>query len=242
VSHLNSEHSDRIIDGIKQLHERWNNKLSVPVSELGERYLRSNLSVVLYCSLRDAQFSGGHRFSLTILKHIGDDFQTGSGREREISATCDDHQFPVFIESVHVVDDTNQVVCGVGTSEVWLEAINESEDVGTRNALYFSLVSAQFVFRKRRLPKNRELKCFRVIAPRFRCGEVPNNVIQARPQVMDDLSTKHTESFGECQCSMVIERFLPSLSVWLGNNWVLAFSEESENLTMQVDDILVGPF
>jgi hypothetical protein len=147
----------------------------------------------------------------------------------------------MFIKSVHVVDDEEGVIRNIGNSIVWLQVFNQSEHPRVGDALYFSLVSGQFFFR-RQIPIDGEFKRVVVIPPRFGTGKVPDNVIETGSQVVDNLARQHTESLRDLQVSMIVNSFLPSLFIGLWNDWVFASLKEPYNLIMKVDDVLVGTF
>jgi hypothetical protein len=41
---------------------------------------------------------------------------------------------------------------------------------------------------------------------------------------------------------MIVNCFLPSLGIWVGDNWVFAVAEEFQNFVVEIEDILIGPF
>lgn len=236
-----TEKLDDVFRRLAQIRERWDNKLSFPLSKLGERYLRGDLSILLYCSSRDGEIGSREPFVLSICQNVGDDVEARAGRKGEVGATCDNHQLPVFIKSVHVVDDAKGIVGSIRPSLVRLQSLNQGANAGIRNALYFSVVSAQFIFR-RQLAEDRELKDVLVSSPCGIAGKVPDEVVGTRPQVMDNLASQHTETFGEFQVSMIVNRFLPALVVCIGEDWVFADLKKSEDFLMEIEDVLVGPF
>ena len=52
----------------------------------------------------------------------------------------------MFVEPVHVVDDAKGLVSSIGPSTVRLQSGDQFSDVRICNSLYFSVVSARFVF------------------------------------------------------------------------------------------------
>jgi hypothetical protein len=60
--------------------------------------------------------------------------------------------------------------------------------------------------------------------------------------VVNDLSSKDAEPYRDTKAAMIIDRFLPALVVWLGEDWILAFLKERNDFSMKINDVLVGPF
>jgi hypothetical protein len=40
---------------------------------------------------------------------------------------------------------------------------------------------------------------------------------------------------------MVVNSILPLLSVWIGDDWILAFFKENVDLALKIEDVLIGP-
>jgi hypothetical protein len=230
-------HSDQ---GVKQLLDAWNNKLTFPLSELGERYLRKDLCLVLYCSLNGKDIFNRKRFALTVCHDLLND-SGGAGGKREIRAGANNDQLTMLIESVHIVNDANWIIRSVGPEPVRLQIGNKFSHARFIHSLYLSLKTAQFFFvgdiANHWKPKDAFVQCS--------CGvirENPNDVIQGRPQMVDDLSNQNTEAFRDDEVSMIVNRFLPSLVICIGEDWVFAEPEELQDFGVKVDDVLVGPF
>ena len=45
---------------------------------------------------------------------------------------------------------------------------------------------------------------------------------------MHNLTRKDAEPSGDRELAVVVDSFLPSLVIWIGEDWVLAFLEESK--------------
>lgn len=237
---LSGEQFDNIIHRVQQVSQRWDNKLTFPITKLSERYLRGDINLNLECSLGSGDLGPGKRFSISITKYGQNVLDRSAGRKKQVRVGINNHEFPVLVESVHIVNDAQRVIDGVIPSLVWLVPLNESENIGIRNALYFSVISSQFVFRQR-LPKNGELNGVLVKSSRFGTGKLPDDMIQARPQVMNDLSAENAKPLRDFEAAMIINRFLPSLTIWLGDSWVLAFTKECDDFVVQINDTLIGP-
>lgn len=238
---LSREEINDITNSVQQLRQRWDHKLVFPISELGERYLRMDLGIILDCSLSSGEFCGGQRFPLAIRHYTGNARDRSPRRKEDIGACCDDQEFPVFIKSVHVVDNAKGIIDSIQPPVVGLQLFNQRKDPGIINALYLSVVSGLFFFRQRPA-KDREFKHVLVIPPCGSAGKVPDDMVKAGAKVMNDLTSQYTEAPGDLQGSMIVERFFPSLILCIGNDWVLAFLEEDHDFAIKIDDILIGPF
>jgi hypothetical protein len=225
---------------VLQLRQRWDNKLTFPLSKLCERYLRTDLSIMLNCILSSGEFPHSQNFSLTISQHIGNDADRSSLGEREVGTTRDDNKLSVLIESVHIVDDAQRIVTSAGPALVRLKIGNQFSDSRLINPLYLSLKSGQFVF-ARDVGKNGKFKTGSVQLPSFGIGEQPNDVVETRSEVVNDFTRQNAEPQRDLQILMIVNRFLPALIVWLGEDWVLAFAEELQDFSVEIADVLVGP-
>lgn len=237
---LSREVADDIRNRVRQLLEKWDHKLSIPLSELIERYLRADIGLVLDCSLGFGDIIRRKRFSVSISHDLTEMFGTKTWKG-QIGASCDDHQLSVFIESVHVVNDAQRMVSGTGPSLVGLRFFDQGENPKIGDALYLSVVSGLFLFRER-FAVDRELKNVFVIPPRGGAGKVPYDMVKAGSQVVNDFACKYAKSWRDFEVSMIVNRFLPALIVWIGENWIQAFIKEGDDFAVKIDDVLVGPF
>ena len=124
---------------------------------------------------------------------------------------------------------------------VGLQLFDQSKDSGFPNALYLSVVSGLFFFRQR-IAKDRKLKGVLVIPPCGRAGKVPDNMVEAGPQVMNNLAGQNTDADGNLQSSMIVERILKLLVLCIGNDWIFACFEKAQDFAIKIDDVLIGPF
>ncbi|WP_353072954.1 hypothetical protein [Tunturiibacter gelidiferens] len=172
------------------------------------------------------QFGIGKRLSLTVLTERENTVVARTWREDHSGAANGNRQFPVLIESVHVMDDANRIIDRVASSLVWLDVLNELQSIGVGNSLYFSLIPAQFVLRRRRYLEHRELNRCLVIPPILNAGEIPDDVIKAGSQVVDNLSAQNAKTQRDGEIAMIVNRLLPFLRIWIGNSWVFASVEK----------------
>lgn len=235
------ERFDSIANSVNQLRQRWDKRLRLPLSKLGERYIRGDLMILVDLKANSSEIILGDGITLCVRNRLSNEVRAGSGLECDLGRTRYDHQFPVLVDSVHVVDDQEHSIFGIA-SEVGLRFIDELSDIGVRNALYFSLVSPKFVFRNGLLRENRKLNGGLMGASVGCTGKVPNNVVKARAQVVNDFPSDNAKAERDRAFSMVIDRLLPLLVLWIGHDWVWAFLKEDTDLPFKISDVLIGPF
>ncbi len=244
MSNLTCENIDRITNGIRELRKHWDNRLTFPLADLGERYLRGDLSILLDCASHYGKLGGRRSFSLRVLRQGINHprIKYGSGGKCDIGATDDNDQFSVLIESVHIMNNAQRVADRVVSSLVWLQLPDEMRNISISDSLYFSVITGKFIFRGWGINQHRKPDGVLVIPPISDTGEIPGDMIQTRPQVMNDLSAQNSETNRNGEVSMIIHRFLPFLRIWIGNDWVFAGSKEAVDLSIEIADILIGPF
>lgn len=148
----------------------------------------------------------------------------------------------MLIESVHIMDDAEGIAFGIAPSLVWLHFADKGKNFGICNPLYFSLVSADFVFRNWLFPVNGELDCGFEFNPVLSGGEMPSYVVKTRTQLMNDFAAQDAKTLRDDEVSMIADRILPLLRVRIGDDRVLASFEESHDFIVKVTDALIGPF
>jgi Iap family predicted aminopeptidase len=74
-------------------------------------------------------------------------------------------------------------------------------------------------------------------------GELPDNVIKTRPQMMDNFSSKYAEALRNRATRVVLECLREKLLILIGgDDTVFAAFKKPFNLPIEIKDILVGPF
>ena len=241
LSTLNGERFDDITHSTNELRQRWDDRLRFPLSDLGERYVRGDLMVLLDLSADRNHHIARNRLTLGIRKCSFDDVHPSTSGKVHLSGRGHEDKLPMFIESVHIVDDKEGVIRSVGPSLVRLQPINDGEDSGIRNSLYFSFVFG-FRFFSQWFSENRELQSVWMVPPSSGAGKVPDDMVETGSQMMHNLPGQNTKTEGKSDLLMVVNRLLPRLVLWIGNDWVWAFLKEDANLAFKIDDVLIGPF
>lgn len=147
----------------------------------------------------------------------------------------------MLIEPVHIMDDSEHMLRSIRSHVVRLRLLDEAEHFGIHNSLYLSAITMKFIFRRWLAIEDREFNGIFVVSSVSDRRKVPSDMIEARAQVMSDFPAEYAKSNRYDSVSVVIDRCLPFLVVWLGDNWILPFFEESIDFPIQIDDVLLGP-
>ena len=126
----------------------------------------------------------------------------------------------MLINNVHVVDDEKAMIRNIGPSTVRLRLFDHSQDISIRDSFYFSLVSLNFLFVRGLHFKDRKFDRSR-FSSRCVVGEVPNDVVQTRAQVVDNFASEDSKTQGNHFGFVILRRFLKSLVLRMGDYWVL---------------------
>ena len=115
-------------------------------------------------------------------------------------------------------------------------ALNEGAG-RTRNALYYSVLYGLFEFLG--CPTNWEVDPFGIRQSIF-SGEFPNDMIEARSKVVDDLSSDNRDTQGNWRTHK-FEGIAAAFRLTLADNGISASVQESGNFTIEILDLLFGP-
>ncbi len=153
----------------------------------------------------------------------------------------------MFVFVIKLLKDGKWVIRRIH-SLVRLEFFNEIES-GNRsivqNSLYLSVVTGDFVFvagSKRIDGENRKANPPGVLVPVLSIGEHPRDVFQRGTEMMNDLSSDNAESERNRVFGVELSKFLSRLLLIVTETTFGAFTEKGDDLGIQIDDALFGPF
>ncbi len=198
--------------------------------------------ILLDFSSNHSELGRGQRMTLRITAGEHHDFSRSASGENNIGRTTDHQQkFPMFIDTIHFVNDGEQVITSVSSIVERLEIADHISDLRVGNALYVSLNTGEFVFRGRNGCDDG--KCDVIGFGSSLCTRKnPDEMVKTGAQVVNDLSDQNTKSQGDIETSVIVNCILPRLIVWLWDGGVFAIPKEPFDFGFQVDDVLVGPF
>ena len=224
-----------VSDFVREMRERWNNRLVFPLTKLRERYLSGNLELATVCRL------GGKRI-LIGYKSADNSPEDKSPGNDELCVEARDNQDErvVLVHTVQLMDDGKWFVSRIRTL-VWLQIFDESTCGAVGDPLYVSVVTGLSSF-IRRSDQNRKSNQSRMLSPVLITGETPCDVIEAGTPMVNDLARKRAESRRDDSIFVEVNPLLSLISLGLSSTRVGAVLDESVDLDAEIEDILVGPF
>lgn len=213
--------------------ERWNNGLRLPLHNVAQNYKRGKLHLLLNasCDVR------GKRYGGVFCVEASDCVDLWTA---EVEPSECNRQLTVLGFPVQVVDKPEDVVKRVA-SVVRLYSFDDLLGSVAREYLYFSFETGRTIFVET-LAADGKRNADGVAIPNLWLREKPSHVVKAGPEVIQRLASDNGESQRDF-AAMVVDGFLHEhLKVFITDDWVLAFVEETGDLNLKVDDVFLGPF
>ena len=206
--------------------------MDFPPTEVPKRYTRLQYAIALKV---ECDF-GGVKFGMCFLITVNDGLQ----RVWEQANTCvqTEQEFSMLIDNVEVVDDPEGTVRRIG-GVIRLKSFDQNPNIGIRNLLYLSLKSGNVSFINRLFAQDRKIN--RHLVYLGASGEVPNDVVEAGSQMMNNFTSEHTELWWNDAILMVFNGLRKALKVVLWDSGVIAFIEEPLDFSIEIKDVLFGP-
>lgn len=147
----------------------------------------------------------------------------------------------MFVCNVHTVDQEQRLPTGIG-GVVRLKPLDHVKNGAIGDSLYFSFVTGKTVFVS--WPRFQDGKFDEppfFTAPVVGRGELPSDVVEARAQMVGDLSYQDAKSERNVQLLKVLECLKEKLRIILWEDCVTAFLEKPVAFGMKINDVLGGP-
>lgn len=227
------DHSD---NKIVQLLQGWNDRLDWPPTKLFERYIRNQLAVALELKCK---IYGRHVWvHVCITNELLVDFLVGN----EGSGRVVQDDLTMFVPNVHFVNRQERRNVRV-RNVVRLNITDESEHIGIKNSLYFSVILGKTRFLAWPFFKDRTVDKFGVLVPLGNVlGEMPHNVVETGAKVVNDFSCQNPEAWRNDAVLMIGDCLVRNLTVGIGEDGVFAALDKRDDLGIEIADVLVGPF
>lgn len=198
------DYANRIV---KQLHQSFSDGLDFPPTKIPERYtgLRGSVAVKVTRNLGRVKVGMCPLITLQEPLHItGQHYGWGADTQ---------NKFLMLIENVEIVDQPEGIVRRVG-GVIRLDSFDKGKDISICDSCYFSFKTLTPVLIDKRVKlENREVNLLRIFNRQNR--EVPNDVIKAGSQVMNNLSDQHAESWWDDKVLMVLNCLSKQLCIAL---------------------------
>lgn len=253
------EAKNNVVNRLRHVMERFDQRLTLKNLRLAERYLKCELHLLVYfcvgeigeefvaCLQREQAISGPH-------KNVGDGhvledvspsaFGPHLLLEHALHIRCEvdtpivgtnrDNQ-AVFVDVVKFVETPERII----PTLVWFNRVDSFNRIWP-HALYFSS-SVGFVLRGVVGVRNREtgLPIGRSAADE---NELISQVVKGAPDIMECVSSDNRQSHGDFTHADKIIDQLSCLRVALGSDYVWVGHKERPDFCLKITDVLFGPF
>lgn len=247
------ETENDVLDNIRDLTQRIQNRLALNNPRLAERYLKAELHLLIYFRIGEI----GEEFVACLQRkqivsdskeNIGDYNvlvrQRGPSRKQSLDDGSEIHapvvgtnrdQQTVFIDVVKLAETPEDVI----PTLIWFERV-DSVDGRLFHARYFSC-SVGFVLRGIRGIGNRE-GGLSVGCPTADDNQVVDQMVKCAPQIVEGIPCDRRQPRrGLADADEIIDQ-LSSLRVTLGPDYVWVGHRERADFRLKITDVLFGPF
>lgn len=224
-------------DELRELMQRWDNRLTLETLNIAEQYVKGRLSVIL-----DLDFAGHVKTcaQFMVLSDLErkDSLHVPFGLDSERTQRSDgEHRYeqPMFIGNVQIVKGAQ----GVIPSLVRLYDIKKESDHIGAETLYCSTVNGGFKFLPC-LPKWE-------LGFRRRSATSPNNklisdMIERGVQVVNSIANDQGDLIGNFPSQAKCRDAISCMSVFLDTKMIKVSLHKSVEHIVQLTDVLIGPF
>lgn len=234
------ELSHNPINKVRHLVDRIKNQLSFGQLRLAERYISSELKILVRLS-----FIGGSGkvcdFIAYYQRHESVFIEPERLSNSEINSPfvhsySDGQQEPMLVNNVELVEQPERLV----RSDVRLYRLDDVQRIG-RDLLYFSIANGRLILLNS--VGNGKVNAF-VGSTAVSLDKLPHQVIKSTPKIVDSISKDERDFVGNGFDFSDIKRRVLNLrySVRLGSNSIGLILKEPVDSSIQFTDVLFGPF
>jgi hypothetical protein len=250
---LTVEQLDRLDHCIAEMGKAWNDRFHLSRPKILERYLKGEICCHLQfrvhfseldcqdfcaCWVGPQQLIGPlfwNDFSDLSVAHLAAEMDLA----RSVRGANDDSEKRVFVGNVEVVHDPQRVINGSVSPIGVLVRLEPLDNCSSRtgNTLHYSVVTGLFKFLSSQTDGELSLE---VGLPVSLKDERPNQMIQTRSKVVNDLANEH----GKAQRRDLAVRSKPALHrvvIDVTNYGISARIDKGGDFAVEVLDILIGP-
>jgi hypothetical protein len=245
------ELADDAVNKMRQLMEKWKNRLTLDNLRLSERYLKAEITIFIFWDIRGASHpqnlcavleNGKRPIRLSaercgnlnleddlrrIAPHIngwsGDTADSGNGHKQEM----------VLINNVQTVEFPETSIPTI----VRLEQVDEAFRPRL-HSLYFSPIMG-FVFGRSFVNGKARLVRRRAASSLY---QFPRQVVESAPQVVNGVPGDQRETVGNRNSRLGEMDFLSSLSIMLDSESIRVCVPVVKDSVFQITDVVIGPF
>ena len=229
--------ADNAVNEVRHLIERFKNRLTSDNLRLSERYIQSQLKP-LVCIRMICGCGNSHDLVIGLQRLLDDEIKPNcsdsSINAKGTRSNCCGYDEPVFIGAVELVDIPERIVA----TNVCLYC-KQHFFAANAHLVYFSLTNGRCVLLG--TLADREVGVpIRATASSF--NELTGKMVERAPHVVDGIA--------DCQCNFVwdgvnagnIQSYVRNLTVLLDAKRIGLRIAEGADSTIQVSDVLFGPF
>lgn len=222
-------------DVVVHSHQGLYDGLRFPPYNVAEGYLRNEFAVALgLCYEVEGCVAKCAAFVRRVSLH-----QVNG--ELEGPRGCDDHQCAMLVNDVEFLDGKKKDVGRIYSAVVRLEPLDQFANSAVSDSLYFSFILGEHVRGGWPFFQDGELDRRDVLLPIVGCREMPDDMVEARSQVMDDFSGQNAKSKRNRALAVILDCLSDNLLIIFAENRVFAFLKKPCDLGLKIEDVLVGP-
>lgn len=228
------ERCDDLDDVVIHVPQALYDRALFPPANVVKRYLGNELAIALELFYE----IGGHGRVIAFIHHGPVHHSDG---EHEGTSGRNDNQCAVLVNNVEIMDGEQQGIQRTGAGVIWLHPLDKLKNAGVGDSLYFSFVLGEHVRRRWPFFQDGKLNLCDVLPPVVGIREVPDNMIKARSEMVDNLAGEHAKPERDRELAVVLNCLRNNLLIIMAENRVFAFLKKPCDFSLKIEDVLLGP-